>query len=72
MSIYTKALKELNEVSKGFTRCGSLIVNPNNSGCIIDMAFISNKWFVVFNDDRDTKEGFESLDCAVKYFLGAK
>ena len=65
-----KALEILNSVVDGFTSVGDMFLNPAINGCIIDRAFVTGKWFVVFNDSRDTVEGLSSLNDAIKCFIG--
>lgn len=50
------------------SRPGGMICNPNVGGGIIDSALVSGEWFVVFNDGRETIEGFESRDDAVEAY----
>ena len=46
-----------------------MICNPNKGGGIIDRTFASGEWFVVFNDDRETLDGFATRDDAVAAFV---
>lgn len=67
------AVAILNTVSKGWTesRVGGLLCNPNVGGGIIDFAIASKEWFIIFNDDRQPIEGFESREDAVEAFAAA-
>jgi hypothetical protein len=66
-------INALNTVSQGWTesRVGGLLCNPSKSGAIIDVALKSGEWFVIFNDNRKTLDGFESRDDAVEAFIAS-
>lgn len=66
-------INALNTISKGWTEAtpGGLLCNPNAGGGIIDKAIVSGEWFVIFNDDRQTIEGFETRDDAVEAFAAS-
>jgi hypothetical protein len=51
---------------------GGMICTRDPRGGIIDTAFGSGKWFVVFNDTRATLEGFNSRADAIEAFAAAK
>lgn len=64
------ALETLNALCPGWSESGNgLICNPNEGGGIIDCTFVSGEWFVVFNDDRETLDGFATRDDAVAAFV---
>jgi hypothetical protein len=67
------AIETLNSVIEGWSECipGGLICNPQGEGGIIDSAIVSGKWFIIFNNDREPIEGFESRDDAVAAFVKA-
>jgi hypothetical protein len=66
-------LDTLNELSPGWTGIANgLICNPDHiAGGIIDKTILTGKWFVIFNDDRNTLEGFASRAEAVQAFIKA-
>ena len=66
------ATQLLNTISEGWSEnsCG-LLCNPNEGGGIIDRVFLSDEWFVIFNDGRSPISGLDSRDDAVEAFASA-
>lgn len=66
-------LDALNEVCAGWSesRPGGLVCNPGIAGGIIDSEILSGEWFVIFNDSRESLDGFESREAAVAAFVSA-
>ena len=72
--IKMNAIELLNKICKGWGESPSgsgMLVNPCESGGIIDKAYVSNEWFVIFNDDRTIIEGLESREEAIEAFAAA-
>jgi len=67
------AINALNTISNGWTEgtLGGLLCNPNAGGGIIDVAIVSGEWFVIFNDDRKTLDGFDTRDDAIEAFAAS-
>ena len=63
-------IEALNTICKGWTesQAGGLLCNPSPAGGIIDSEIKSGEWFVIFNDNRETKSGYESRWEAVEAF----
>ena len=63
-------INALNTISQGWTESpsGGMLVNPNAGGGIIDVAIATGEWFIIFNDDREPMEGFDTRDDAIEAF----
>jgi len=63
-------LDALNTISTGWTESpsGKLLCSADISGGIIDSNIVSGEWFVIFNDDREMQEGFDTRDDAIEAF----
>ena len=48
-----------------------MLVNASEAGGVIDKAFVTNEWFVIFNDDRTIIDGLESREDAIEAFAAA-
>ena len=68
------AIEALNTIVPGWSesRPNGLICNPAPEGGIIDYTFQSNEWFVIFNDNRPTLEGYDTRDDAIEAFAAAR
>lgn len=66
-------LETLNTIAAGWTesRQGGMLCNPRLAGGIIDSNIVSGEWFIIFNDDRQSIEGYETRDDAVEAFAAA-
>jgi len=49
-----------------------MLVNPNDDGGIIDQNLVDKTWFVIFGDNRQPLDGFNSRDAAIMAFVRAK
>jgi len=63
-----KIIEMLNKICQGWETNGSIICNPNIGGGIIDQEIVSGEWFIVFNDDRKSIEGFDTAEDAAEAF----
>ena len=46
-----------------------IVTNPGADGGIIDSEIVTGKWFIIFNDDRESLSGFETRSDAVDAFV---
>ena len=59
----------LNCIAPGWTEGpGGMLCTSSSEGGIIDKNMAGLGWFIVFNDDRGTLEGFDSRDDAVEAY----
>jgi len=64
-------MKEL--LGAGWSESASgMLVNPSDTGGIIDQTIADKTWFVIFGDDRQPLDGFYSRDAAIMAFVRAK
>ena len=67
-------IEKLNTVAAGWSESftGGMLVNSNpENGGIIDNEIVTGKWFVVFNDGRDSLTGYNTRAEAVDAFVFA-
>ena len=69
----TSEIQALNTIVDGWSesRPGGLLCNPAPQGAIIDCTFITDEWFVVFNDGRETLQGYDTRDDAIEAYAAA-
>lgn len=48
-----------------------ILIKPGNDGGIIDSRIVDEKWFVIFNDDREVIEDLDSQQDAIIAFINA-
>lgn len=67
-------INALNALIPGWTEStvGGLICNPSIFGGIIDSEIVSGEWFIIFNDDREVLEGFETREDAIEAFSSSQ
>ena len=67
---YLMDIERLNGVCDGWSEStpGGMLVNPKGCGGIIDREMVFGDWFVIFGDDRQALNGYESRAIAVEAF----
>lgn len=60
----------LNTICPGWSEAsdGGMLCSSHPKGGIIDDAPATGEWFVIFNDERATLEGYDSRDDAIEAF----
>lgn len=64
-------LQFLDSLTPGWTESkNGMLCNSSLSGGIIDFAIVSKKWFIIFNDDRESIEELDNREEAIRQFMG--
>ena len=63
-------IQQLNKICSGWKESANgMLTSAHEKGAIIDQNYVSNTWFIIFNDDREPLEGFNSRIDAFNTFV---